>query len=206
MRRLPVRSVVATRWERPARQRRQGSGNRGPGRLPPSEMTRAANHHEVTLVRVSFDVHTIEAKPERWWGVKAHDSDAQDKSLKDRGVERTVPDPSNWNRSRRRSAGHSVAISDHDGSSATLHACKSGHSSRADGSQPPSIAHRSRLPVGHSPRVEFAARLLDQWSLNGVDYGDGPADGDPLRAVPALSDVRWFGPRAVGPSIPWCPQ
>jgi hypothetical protein len=31
--------------------------------LPPTAKTHAANHHEVTLVRLSFDFWMIEAKP-----------------------------------------------------------------------------------------------------------------------------------------------
>jgi hypothetical protein len=35
--------------------------------------THAANHHEVTLVQLSFDFYMIEAKPENLIGDKAYD-------------------------------------------------------------------------------------------------------------------------------------
>lgn len=34
--------------------------------LPLSVRTHAANHHEVTLVQLSFDFYMLEAKPELW--------------------------------------------------------------------------------------------------------------------------------------------
>ena len=43
--------------------------------LPLSVSTHAANHHEVTLVQLSFDFYMIEAKPENLIGDKAYDSD-----------------------------------------------------------------------------------------------------------------------------------
>jgi hypothetical protein len=51
--------------------------------LPLSASTHAANHHEVTLVQLSFDFYMIEAKPENLIGDKAYDSDA--------GRRRTLP-------------------------------------------------------------------------------------------------------------------
>jgi hypothetical protein len=50
--------------------------------LPLSVSTHAANHHEVTLVQLSFDFYMIEAKPQNLIGHKAYDSDALDESLK----------------------------------------------------------------------------------------------------------------------------
>ena len=41
--------------------------------LPVSVSTHAANHHEVTLVQLSFDFYMIEAKPENLIGDKAYD-------------------------------------------------------------------------------------------------------------------------------------
>jgi transposase len=53
--------------------------------------THAANHHEVTLVQLSFDFYMIEAKPENLIGDKAYDSDALDEELKKDGVEMIAP-------------------------------------------------------------------------------------------------------------------
>lgn len=50
--------------------------------LPLSVSAHAANHHEVTLVQLSFDFYMIEAKPENLIGDKAYDSDELDASLK----------------------------------------------------------------------------------------------------------------------------
>ena len=43
--------------------------------LPLAVTTHAANHHEVTLVQLTFDFYMIEAKPENLIGDKAYDSD-----------------------------------------------------------------------------------------------------------------------------------
>jgi hypothetical protein len=50
--------------------------------LPLSVSTHAANHHEVTLVQLSFEFYMIEAKPAKLIGDKAYDSDALDEALK----------------------------------------------------------------------------------------------------------------------------
>ena len=63
--------------------------------LPLSVSTHAANHHEVTLVQLSFDFYMIEAKPEKLIGDKAYDSDALDQSLKEQGVDMIAPHRSN---------------------------------------------------------------------------------------------------------------
>src|SRR5205807_3313069 len=63
--------------------------------LPLSVSTHAANHHEVTLVQLSFDFYMIEAKPENLIGDKAYDSDALDESLNQQGVEMISPHRSN---------------------------------------------------------------------------------------------------------------
>jgi transposase len=63
--------------------------------LPLSVSTHAANHHEVTLVQLSFDFYMIEAKPENLIGDKAYDSDALDEALKQQGVEMISPHRSN---------------------------------------------------------------------------------------------------------------
>jgi transposase len=63
--------------------------------LPLSVSTHAANHHEVTLVQLSFDFCMIEAKPENLIGDKVYDSDTLDESLKKQGVEMITPHRSN---------------------------------------------------------------------------------------------------------------
>jgi transposase len=63
--------------------------------LPLSVSTHAANHHEVTLVQLSFDFYMLEAKPQNLIGDKAYDSDKLDESLKEQGVEMIAPHRSN---------------------------------------------------------------------------------------------------------------
>jgi len=63
--------------------------------LPLSVSTHAANHHEVTLVQLSFDFYMIEAKPENLIGDKAYDSDELDASLTKQGMEMIAPHCSN---------------------------------------------------------------------------------------------------------------
>ena len=63
--------------------------------LPLSVSTHAANHHEVTLVQLSFDFYMIEAKPENLIGDKAYDSDALDEAMKGQGPQMIVPHRSN---------------------------------------------------------------------------------------------------------------
>lgn len=63
--------------------------------LPLSVSTHAANHHEVTLVQLSFDFYMVEAKPQNLIGDKAYDSDALDESLKQQGTEMIAPHRSN---------------------------------------------------------------------------------------------------------------
>ena len=55
--------------------------------LPLSVSTHAANHHEVTLVQLSFDFYIIEATPEHLIGDKAHDNDGFDAELGAESVE-----------------------------------------------------------------------------------------------------------------------
>lgn len=54
--------------------------------LPLSVSTHAANHHEVTLVQLSFDCYMLEAKPEHLIGDRAYDSDGLDDDLQQDGV------------------------------------------------------------------------------------------------------------------------
>jgi transposase len=59
--------------------------------LPLAVSTHAANHHEVTLVQLSFDFYMIEAKPENLIGDRAYDSDKLDEQLREEGVEMIAP-------------------------------------------------------------------------------------------------------------------
>ena len=59
--------------------------------LPLAVSTHAANHHEVTLVQLSFDFYMIEAKPENLIGDRAYDSDQLDAELRADGVEMISP-------------------------------------------------------------------------------------------------------------------
>lgn len=63
--------------------------------LPLSISTHAANHHEVTLVQLSFDFYMIEAKPEHLIGDRAYDSDPLDEVLGKAGVNLVAPHKSN---------------------------------------------------------------------------------------------------------------
>jgi len=55
--------------------------------LPLAVTTHAANHHEVTLVQLTFDFYMIEAKPENLIGDRAYDSDPLDAQLREQGIE-----------------------------------------------------------------------------------------------------------------------
>lgn len=59
--------------------------------LPLSVSTHAANHHDVTLVQLSFDFYMIEAKPDNLIGDKAYDSDELDAALRKQGIEMIAP-------------------------------------------------------------------------------------------------------------------
>jgi transposase len=63
-----------------------------------SVSTYAANHHEVTLVQLSFEFYMIEAKPKNLIGDRAYDSDELDEQLRREGVEMTAPHRSNRKR------------------------------------------------------------------------------------------------------------
>jgi len=63
--------------------------------LPLAVSTHAANHHEVTLVQLSFDFYMIEAKPDNLIGDRAYDSDPLDEQLREQGVEMIAPHRSN---------------------------------------------------------------------------------------------------------------
>jgi len=53
--------------------------------LPLAVSTHATNHHEVTLVQLTFDFYMIEAKPEKLIGDRAYDSDQLDEQLRRKG-------------------------------------------------------------------------------------------------------------------------
>jgi transposase len=59
--------------------------------LPLAVSTHAANHHEVTLVQLSFDFYMIEAKPHTLIGDRAYDSDKLDQELREEGIEMIAP-------------------------------------------------------------------------------------------------------------------
>lgn len=59
--------------------------------LPLAASAHGANHHEVTLVQLSFDFYMIETKPEKLIGDKAYDSDGLDEALREQGVEMVAP-------------------------------------------------------------------------------------------------------------------
>jgi transposase len=63
--------------------------------LPLAVCTHAANHHEVTLVQLTFDFYMIEAKPEKLIGDKAYDSDDLDDDLGKQGIDMISPHKSN---------------------------------------------------------------------------------------------------------------
>jgi transposase len=63
--------------------------------LPLAVSTHAANHHEVTLVQLSFDFYMIEAKPENLIGDRAYDSDKLDDELREQGINMISPHRSN---------------------------------------------------------------------------------------------------------------
>jgi transposase len=63
--------------------------------LPLAVCTHAANHHEVTLVQLTFDFYMIEAKPEKLIGDKAYDSDDLDDDLGKQGIDMIAPHRSN---------------------------------------------------------------------------------------------------------------
>lgn len=59
--------------------------------LPLAVSTHAANHHEVTLVQLTFDFYMIEARPEKLIGDRAYDSDPLDAELAKEGIEMIAP-------------------------------------------------------------------------------------------------------------------
>lgn len=63
--------------------------------LPLAVATHAANHHEVTLVQLTFDFYMIEAGPENLIGDCAYDSNRLDAELRERGTEMIAPHRSN---------------------------------------------------------------------------------------------------------------
>ncbi len=76
--------------------------------LPLAVSTHAANHHEVTLVQLSFDFYMVEAKPEKLIGDKAYDSDYLDNELKKDGIDLIAPHRSNRKLSNKTQDGRSL--------------------------------------------------------------------------------------------------
>ena len=74
---------------------RDGHRGRAPGLVGCRPSVGATNHHEVTLVQLSFDFYMLEAKPAHLIGDKAYDSDALDAAMKKDGVEMISPHRSN---------------------------------------------------------------------------------------------------------------
>ena len=68
--------------------------------LPLAVSTHAANHHEVTLVQLSFDFYMIEAKPDNLIGNRAYDSDKLGEELRQEGIEMISPHKRNRVRPR----------------------------------------------------------------------------------------------------------
>ena len=61
------------------------------GGLPLAASTHTVNHHEVTLVQLTFDFYMVEAKPENLIGDKAYDSDHLDEELRQQGIRMIAP-------------------------------------------------------------------------------------------------------------------
>ncbi|MCS6327791.1 MAG: transposase [Nitrospira sp.] len=59
--------------------------------MPLSVSTHAANHHEITLVQLTFNFYMLEAKAEHLIGDRAYDSDGLDDDLKQDGVNMIAP-------------------------------------------------------------------------------------------------------------------
>lgn len=89
--------------------------------LPLAVTTHAANHHEVTLVQLTFEFYMLEAKPEVLIGDKAYDSDKLDEQLRREGVEMIAPHKSN--RRRKTQDGACDAMSAVGSSSVSLRGC-----------------------------------------------------------------------------------
>ena len=65
--------------------------------IPPNGncSTHTANHYEVTLVQLSFEINMIEAKPANLIGDRAYDSYKLDEELRHNGIEMIAPHRSN---------------------------------------------------------------------------------------------------------------
>jgi len=68
--------------------------------LPLAVTTHAANHHEVTLVQLTFNFYMIEARPEKLIGDRAYDSDPLDLELSQEGIEMIAPHKKNRRKSK----------------------------------------------------------------------------------------------------------
>jgi transposase len=68
--------------------------------LPLAISTHAANHHEVTLVQLTFNFYMIEAMPEKLIGDRAYDSDPLDEELAQDGIDMVAPHRKNRRKAR----------------------------------------------------------------------------------------------------------
>ena len=81
------------------------------GGLPLAASTHEANHHEVTLVQLTFDFYMVEAKPENLIGDKAYDSDHLDEELRQQGIRMIAPHRRNRRKLRTKTEGGCAATS-----------------------------------------------------------------------------------------------
>jgi hypothetical protein len=82
--------------------------------------THAADHHEVTLVQLSFDFYLLEAKPEHLIGDRAYDSDGLDDDLKQDGANMIAQ---HWSIRKLKTAVPSATFNAAGSSSASLPGC-----------------------------------------------------------------------------------
>ena len=68
--------------------------------LPLAVSLHAANHHEVTLVQLTFNFYMIEATPEKLIGDRAYDSDPLDEELAQDGIDMVAPHRKNRRKAR----------------------------------------------------------------------------------------------------------
>ena len=136
--------------------------------LPLAVTTYAANHHEVTLVQLTFDFYMIEAKPDNLIGDRAYDSDQLDAALRAQGTEMISPHRSNEN-ARHRMVDGCAAMSDAGSSNASLPGFSGNAGSWFAGSttQPISSASCSLQPYAScSSNFEIGSTYLSSTSIH----------------------------------------
>jgi transposase len=107
--------------------------------LPLAVSTHAANHHEVTLVQLSFDFYMIEAKPENLIGDRAYDSDKLDEELRQEGIEMISPHRQGRVKPKHRTAAACGAMSGAGWWSVSSHGFSGNVDSSVDGNITPRI-------------------------------------------------------------------